>query len=52
MSRQGTDISHITVKKRLNEQSLYKLKSLLKLLLLDIHRDNRLEWAKKNKKID
>jgi hypothetical protein len=52
MSRQGTDISYVTVKRRLNEQGFYKLKPLLKPLLLDTHRDNRLEWAKKNKKTD
>jgi transposase len=52
MSRQGVDISLKTVQRRLNEQSLYKLQPLKKPLLSDTHRDNRLKWAKKNKKTD
>jgi transposase len=52
MSRQGTDISLMTVKRRLNEQGLYKLKPLLKPLLLDTHRDNRLKWARANRNTD
>ena len=52
MSRQGVDISLMTVQRRLNEQDLYKLQSLKKPLLSDAHRDNRLKWAKKNEKID
>ena len=31
MSRQGTDISYVTVKRRLDEEGLYKLKLLLNL---------------------
>ncbi|HWY33657.1 MAG TPA: helix-turn-helix domain-containing protein [Nitrosopumilaceae archaeon] len=41
MSRQGTEISLMTVKRRLNEQGLYKLKPLLKPLLLDKYRSSR-----------
>ena len=52
MSRQGIDISLSTVRNRLNEQGLYKLQPLKKPLLLDTHRDNRLKWAKANKKTD
>ena len=52
MSRQGTDISLMTVKQRLNEQGLHKLKPLLKPLLLDNHRTSRLNWAKANKNTD
>ena len=40
------------VKHKLNEQGLYKLQPLKKLLLSDTHRDNRLKWTKKNKKTD
>src|SRR3979411_1488719 len=43
MSRQGTDISLATIKRRLNEQGLHKLQLLVKPLLLEKHRDNRLE---------
>src|SRR5579871_6832575 len=52
MDKQGTTLSKATIRRRLNKQSLYKLQSLKKPLLLDSHRDNRLEWAKKNKKTD
>jgi len=52
MSRKGTDISLMTVKRRLDEQGLYKLKPLLKPLLLDHHRENRLKWAKANRNTD
>ena len=52
ISRQGTDISLMTVKRRLNKQNLYKLKPLLKPLLSENHRENRLNWAKTNKNID
>src|SRR5579871_2636426 len=50
MDKQGTTLSKATIRRRLNEQGLYKLQLLKKPLLLDSHRDNRLEWAKKNKK--
>ena len=40
------------VKKRLNKQNLYKLKSLMKLLLSENHRESRLNQAKANKNID
>src|SRR5579871_1062890 len=52
IDKQGTTISKTTVRRRLNEQNLYKLQPLKKPLLSDTHRDNRLEWAKKNKKTD
>ena len=52
MDKQGTTISKATVRRRLNEQGLYKLQPLKKPLLSEAHRDNRLEWAKKNKKTD
>src|SRR5579871_6377281 len=52
MSRQGTNISFMTVKRKLNEESLYKLKSLLKLLLSENYRESRLNWAKAIKNID
>src|SRR5579871_6135099 len=52
IDKQGTAISKATVGRRLNEQGLYKLQLLKKSLLSDTHRDNRLEWAKKNKKTD
>src|SRR5579871_3338750 len=52
MSKQRTDISSSTVRRRLNEQSLHKLEPLKKLLLSDTNRDNRLIWAKANKNID
>lgn len=52
MSRQGTDISYVTVKRRLDEEGLYKLKPLLKPLLLDKHRKSRLKWAKANRNMD
>ena len=42
----------MTVKNRLNKQGIYKLKPLLKPLLLDKHRDSRLQWAKNNKNMD
>jgi hypothetical protein len=50
ISKQGIDISPTIVRRRLNEQGLYKLQPLKKPLLSDTNRDNRLEWAKKNKK--
>src|SRR5579871_1754444 len=50
MSRQKIDISSRTVRRRLNEEGLYKLKPLAKPLLSDTHRDNKLKWAKANKK--
>ena len=40
------------MRNRLNKQGLYKLQLLKKPLLLDTHRDNRLKWAKANKKTD
>ena len=43
IDKQGTALSIATVSRRLNEQSLYKLQLLKKLLLSDTHRDNRLE---------
>ena len=43
ISRQETDISFMIVKRKLNKEKLYKLKSLLKPLLLDTHRSNRLK---------
>src|SRR5579871_4532840 len=52
IDKQSTTISKTIVRRRLNEQGLYKLQSLKKSLLSDTHRDNRLEWAKKNKKTD
>ena len=52
MSKQGTDISYQTVKRRLNEQGLYKLQPLKKPLLSDDHRENRLKWAMDNKNTD
>src|SRR5579871_382676 len=52
MDKQGTTLSKATIRRRLNKQGLYKLQLLKKPLLLDSHRDNRLEWAKKNKKTD
>jgi transposase len=52
MDKQGTTLSKATIRRRLNEQGLYKLQPLKKPLLLDKHRDNRLEWAKTNKKTD
>jgi len=52
MNEQGIDISSVTVRRRLNEQGLYKLQPLAKPLLSDDHRDNRLEWAKTNKNTD
>src|SRR4030081_876099 len=42
----------MTVKKRLNEQNLYKLKPLLKPLLSENHRESRLNWAKANNNMD
>src|SRR5579871_374460 len=50
MSRQKINISSRTVRRRLNEEGLYKLKPLAKPLLSDTHRDNKLKWAKANKK--
>src|SRR5579871_3390565 len=52
IDKQGTTLSKATIRRRLNEQGLYKLQLLKKSLLLDSHRDNKLEWAKKNKKTD
>jgi transposase len=52
MSKQGTNISLMTVKRRLNEQGLHKMKPLLKPLLQDTHRANRLKWAKTNRNTD
>ena len=52
MSKKGTDISSTTVRCRLNDQGLYKLKPLLKPLLSDINTINRLKWAKANKNTD
>ena len=52
ISKQGTNISETTVKRRLNEQGLYKLQPLKKPLLSDKHRLNRLKWAKANKNND
>src|SRR5579871_4098541 len=52
MNKKGTIISKAIVRKRLNEQGLYKLQLLKRPLLSDTYRDNRLEWAKKNKKTD
>ena len=46
------DKQKATVRRKLNEQGLYKLQPLKKPLLSDTHRDNRLKWAKKNKKTD
>ena len=43
LDKQGTTISKATVRRRLNEQGLYKLQPLKKLLLSDTHRENRLE---------
>ena len=43
IDKQGTIISKATVRRRLNEQGLYKLQPLKKPLLSDTHRDNRLE---------
>ena len=40
------------VKRRLNKQNLYKLKPLLKPLLSEKYRENRLNWAKANRNID
>ena len=51
IDKQRTTILKATVRRRLNEQSLYKLQPLKKLLLSDTHRDNRLEWAKKIRKL-
>src|SRR5579871_6596348 len=42
----------MTVKRRLNKESLYKLKPLLKPLLSENHRESRLNWAKANKNMD
>src|SRR5579871_4986136 len=52
MNEQGIDISSVIVRRRLNEQGLFKLQLLAKSLLSDDHRDNRLEWAKANKNTD
>src|SRR5579871_3087707 len=52
MNEQGIDISSVIVRRRLNEQGLYKLQLLAKPLLSDDYRDNRLEWAKANKNTD
>src|SRR5579871_4304020 len=52
IDKQRTTLSKAIIKKRLNEQGLYKLQLLKKPLLLDFHRDNRLKWAKKNKNTD
>ena len=42
----------MTIKKRLNEESLYKQKFLLKPFLSENYRENRLNQAKVNKNID
>src|SRR5579871_2692474 len=52
MSKKETDISSSTMRRRLNEQSLYKLEPLKKPLLSDTNKDNRLMWAKANKNTD
>jgi hypothetical protein len=52
INMQRIDISSVTVRRRLNEQGLYKLQPLKKPLLTDTHRENRLKWAKDNKKTD
>src|SRR5579871_4331018 len=52
IDKQGTTLSKAIIRRRLNKQGLYKLQLLKKLFLLDIYRDNKLEWAKKNKKTD
>ena len=52
ISKQETNISSATVRRRLNEQGLHKLQPLKKPLLSDTHRLNRLKWAKNNKKTD
>src|SRR5579871_1213162 len=52
MNEQGIDISLVIVRRRLNEQGLFKLQPLAKPLLSNDHRDNRLEWAKANKNTD
>src|SRR5579871_717374 len=52
MNEQRIYISSVIVRKRLNEQGLFKLQPLAKPLLSDNHRDNRLEWAKANKNTD
>jgi transposase len=52
MSKQGTEVSLMTIKRRLNEEGLHKLQPLVKPLLLEKHRENRLEWARINKKTD
>ena len=51
ISKQGFDISSTTVRRRLNEQGLYKLQPLKKPLLSDTNRHNRLKWAKNNKNV-
>ena len=43
MNEQRIDISSVTVRRRLNEQGLFKLQLLAKPLLSDNYRDNRLE---------
>src|SRR5579871_665085 len=43
IDKQRTTISKAIIRRRMNEQGLYKLQLLKKLLLLDSHRDNRLE---------
>src|SRR5579871_1745849 len=43
IDKQGTTLSKTTIRRRLNKQGLYKLQLLKKSLLLDSHRDNRLE---------
>src|SRR5579871_1335765 len=52
ISKQGTKISLMIIKRRLNKQGLYKLQPLVKPLLLDKYRLNREIWAKANKKTD
>ena len=52
MNQQGVDISYSTVRRRLNEEGLYKLQPLKKPLLSDNHRENRLKQAKANRKTD
>src|SRR5579871_3060583 len=43
MDKQGTTLSKAIIRRRLNKQGLYKLYLLKKPLLLDSHRDNKLE---------
>ena len=52
MSKQGVNISSVTVRHQLNEQGLYKLKPLSMPLLSVTHRLNHFKWAKTHKKQD